>query len=270
MSVRPVQVVGVRFLLAIAILLLLALTGVGTMAYFGTSNVDKFKELGPWGDFFGGVLNPILTFFAFLGVLITIVLQKIELNLTRAELERSADALETQIDAIRKQNFEATFFQMLTLHNNIVNSIDLVNSQTGVRTSGRDCFRVFYTRLTKIYRDRQKRMGTKFQDDKILAVSYRAFWKEAQLDLGHYFRFLFNMIRFVKENPEHINYVKLIRSQLSDQELLLLFYNCLGEHGSKFKVFAEEFELFDNMPVIRLLEANHRNRFAESAFGIQT
>jgi hypothetical protein len=258
---------GWPFGLALGGLFVMALTGVATMAYFGYGNPDKYKEFGPWGDFFGGVLNPLLTFLTFSGVLITIMLQKIELSLTRDELERSADALEAQSTAIERQNFEATFFQMLALHNSIVNSIDL-DLKNGARTQGRDCFRVFYTRLTKIYRANQGKGAKNHSDDKIVDLSYRLFWKEAQLDLGHYYRYLFNMIRFVKNSPYNDGYyIKLIRSQLSDQELLLLFYNCLTEQGKKFKEYAEEFALFDNMPVVRLLERHHRNRLAPSAFG---
>ncbi|UUM70748.1 hypothetical protein [Aeromonas veronii] len=47
-------------------------------------------ELGAFGDFLGGVLNPIFTFMTFFGVIITIVLQKIELKAAREEYTKSA------------------------------------------------------------------------------------------------------------------------------------------------------------------------------------
>lgn len=86
------------------------------------------EKMGPFGDYIGGTLNPLLTFLTFMGLLVTIVLQQTELRDTRAELERSASALESQLRATDRQNFESTFFQMLTLHNTIVNSIDLFYS----------------------------------------------------------------------------------------------------------------------------------------------
>jgi hypothetical protein len=258
---------GKSFAIALLALFVLACLIVGITAYVGYNNVKTYTDLGPWGDFFGGTLNPILTFFSFVGVLLTIALQKIEMNLTREELGRSANALELQIATTRQQTFDSTFFQMLSLHNNIVNSIDLVEKQTGIRTQGRDCFRTFYTRLTKIYRENQKKGQKNHSDEKILDLSYRIYWKEVQLELGHYYRYLFNMIRFVKQNsPDDTFYIKLIRSQLSDQELLLLFYNCLSEQGENFKAYAEEFALFDNMPP-RLLEKAHRARFSPAAYG---
>ena len=110
------------------------------------------STFGEWGDFFGGVLNPILTFLTFMGLLFTIVLQQTELRESRKEFERSANALELQNQAIEKQSFESTFFQMLLLHNQIINSIDLVKGRTGQTTRGRDCFSVFYSRLAKYFR----------------------------------------------------------------------------------------------------------------------
>ncbi|MCR2346221.1 hypothetical protein NSP34_25555, partial [Salmonella enterica] len=81
---------------------------------------------------------------------------------TRKELKRSADALEQQQSSIDKQNFDAAFFQMLNTHNSIVNAIDLKNLENGMETKGRDCFRVFYTKLNKIFRENEVRSGKNY------------------------------------------------------------------------------------------------------------
>ncbi len=73
------------------------------------NDTDKFGE---WGDFFGGVLNPILTFLTFMGLLITIVLQQSELKQNREEFKGQKESLENQ-------EFDNKFFQMLNLLNNI-------------------------------------------------------------------------------------------------------------------------------------------------------
>lgn len=251
-------------------LFLIALFAVGTLAtigmlYFGVNNPQSFKDLGSWGDFFGGTLNPILTFLTLLGVLATIAYQKIELNLTRKELDRSATAQEKQLSALSDQSFENTFFRMLELHNTIVNSIDLVRGDR--TTHGRDCFNTFYERLRKHY-IAVKNSSPVLDEQIALTNAYNLFWERTQPELGHYFRFLFNVIRFIKRDSlgEEF-YIKLLRSQLSNQELLLLFYNCLSLQGAKFKIFAEEFALFDNLPISRLLDPSHKYRFSISAYG---
>lgn len=55
---------------------------------------DRQDQWGAFGDFIGGTLNPILSFFALIALLLTIVLQSNELEATREELKRSANAQE--------------------------------------------------------------------------------------------------------------------------------------------------------------------------------
>lgn len=227
------------------------------------------SSFGEWGDFFGGVLNPILTFLMFMGLLITIVIQQTELQESRVELRRSADALRDQNESLRKQNFENTFFQMLEIHNQIVNAIDLVSEQGRV-TRGRDCFSVFYTRFNKIYRENKEKANGKYTEESVLKLAYQLFWKEHQTELGHYFRYLYNVVRFIKESKQVDGpYLRLIRAQLSDQELLLLFYNCVSDNGGNFTPLVEEFALLDNIPKIRLLDKMHDGMLQPCAFGAQ-
>lgn len=227
------------------------------------------SSFGEWGDFFGGVLNPLLTFLMFMGLLITIVIQQTELRESRIELKRSADALHDQNENLRKQNFENTFFQMLEIHNQIVNAIDLTSEQ-GKITKGRDCFNVFYTRFNKIYRENKEKSNGRHTEESVVNLAYQLFWKEHQTELGHYFRYLYNVIRFVKESQRANGpYLRLIRAQLSDQELLLLFYNCISNNGGNFTSLAEEFALLDNIPKVRLLHKKHEGMLNPSAFGAQ-
>jgi len=234
----------------------------------GYQNVESYKSLGAWGDFTGGLLNPILTFITFFAVLITIWLQRQELSLTRKELERSATALEKQDSTLKKQSFENTFFEMLKLHNSILDSIDLVNKDNRNITKGRDAFSIFYTRFTKIYRENYEKLKDQNSKKEIAELSYFLFWKDAKTELGHYFRFLYNFFRFIEKSEiQEEFYPKLLRSQLSDQELLILFYNNISVAGQAFRHYADHFELFDNLPVERLLDSEHAEFANERAFG---
>jgi hypothetical protein len=260
------QIVGWHFITTILILFFIGTFITIEMFFYGLKNVDYVRSLGPWGDFIAGTLNPILTFFTFLGVLITIILQKIELSLSRTEMQRSADALETQANSIEQQNFEVAFFQMLSLHNSVVNAIDIHNNKGQAIRSDRDCFRIFYTRLRSAYKIKKSEQPN--PSEIALNNIYRIFWKDHKSELARYFRFLFNFVRLIDETaiskPYHI---KLLRSQLSDHELLLLFYNCLSEDGIKFIPYAERYAIFDNLPKNQLPEPDHANLMSERVFG---
>lgn len=216
----------------------------------------KQGEAGQWGDFFGGFLNPILTFITFMGVLITIVLQQRELRESREELKRSAEALISQNDVSSRQLFENTFFQMLTLHNNIVSSVD-IHTHDGKVISGRDCFNLFLQRLSSAFKI-VRRSSPELSGEELLEKAYIYYWRGNNSDLGHYYRYMYNIIRYVDENETSKPYhIKLIRAQLSDQETVLLFYNSLSSLGEKFSRYAEKYELFDNLRDDMLIMPEH-------------
>ena len=84
----------------------------------------RAEALGLSGDFLGGVLNPILSFFSFIALLFTLRLQRRELTATMEELKKSTVAAEAnvrlfteQIAAQRLDAFENTFFGLLKVFN---------------------------------------------------------------------------------------------------------------------------------------------------------
>lgn len=93
---------------------------------------DEIGDWGAVGDYFGGLLNPILAFASFMALLYTIRIQSEELRLTREELTKSAkaqegssEALKKQVANIEKQSFEDTFFKMLDRLNELAKSTNL-------------------------------------------------------------------------------------------------------------------------------------------------
>ena len=103
------------------VLIEIALISILVLATWDWMLVHKnIKDFGQWGDFFGGILNPILTFLTFIGLIITIILQQIELKESREEFKRTADALYEQKKHMEIQSFENTFFKLVDLHNNII------------------------------------------------------------------------------------------------------------------------------------------------------
>lgn len=242
---------------------------VGAAIIMALFMADKSEmSAGTFGDFIGGTLNPILTFLTFMGLIVTIVLQQQELAETRKELERSASALEaqstalqSQLTAIHSQNFESTFFQMLGLHNQLVSAMD-IHRRNQETLHGRDCFRFFHEEMKKVF-DASKRSE---EDEKILEVNEK-FWAKHHQDLAHYYRYFYNLIRFVDESAvEKVKYIRILRAQLSNYELAVMFYNGLRPEAEKSKTFIEAYSMFDNLPTGLLFDAVHVDKYGGSAF----
>lgn len=243
-------------------LLLFAMVAAGIVALIYVLTMWLTKDLpigtlGQTGDYFGGILNPILSFLAFMGVLYSIQLQ-------RSDLAENEKQTTRQFENAERQRFETTFFQMLTVHDSIVNSLDL--RKNGAPTSsGRDCFKAYHQRLLGQYRA-AKQEGP---DDPVarIKVAYAVFWKENRQDLGHYMRFLFNFIRYVDEAEiprmasdsvdPRTKFIRVLRSQISDYELAILFYNFFSPYGEKFRELSGRYDLLDNMPKELVLFQDH-------------
>lgn len=226
-------------------------------------NIDK---AGVFGDSFG-VLTSLFSGLAFAGIVLTILLQKDELGLQRDELKLTREEMKGQHETLKKQSFENTFFQMLKFHNDIVGSIDISGKSREIK--GRDCFSIFRTRLNTNYTPTKDPTST--EETENIHLMYDAFWHQNQQDLGHYFRYLYTIFKFIKNSDIYDKklYSNIVRAQLSDMELVLIFYNCLYKLGyEKFKPLVEEFSIFDNLPLNLLLRPEHKEFYKSDAFGI--
>lgn len=192
-----------------------------------------------FGDSFG-VLTALFSALAFGGLIIAIYFQKRDLGLTQKELD------ETRLE-MRRQHRENNIFQLLRLHSGIVDGLDVKvkkDKETVDVATGRDCFDRFYQKLRSRYTDKKRRWSNMEPAEK-LRESYQNFWKNWQKDLGHYFRTLYTIFKFLKESEfgeeDRKLYANIVRAQLSDYELIIIFYNCLSIYGEKFRPLAEEF-----------------------------
>ena len=216
------------------------------------------KATDQFGDRFEAV-NALFAGLAFAGVIFAIILQWQELGLQRQELKDTRAEIEGQKKTLQKQNFESSFFQLLTMHSEIVNSMVIRKGVDG-EYFGRECFGYMLRRLRGVY------MGTPKQ-------FYEKFFLEFQPYVGHYFRHLYNVVKFVdqsdflKEFEAKKFYTNLIRAQLSSDELGLLFYNCLSKRGAKFKDLVEKYALLEDMPSRVLIKEEHRKLYNTSAYG---
>ena len=106
---------ALRLIAGAAIVLALITTGLYFSQFNGAPLSTNPDRWGVFGDYLGGVLNPVFSFFALIALLYTIALQSEELRasreelaLTREELARSAEALREskEIAAQQAEHFE--------------------------------------------------------------------------------------------------------------------------------------------------------------------
>lgn len=93
-------------------------------------------------------------------------------------------------------------------------------------------------------------------DDRFLFM-YVPFQGHSQR-LGHYFRHLYQSVKYIAKQEDRIvdgllkyGYLKMLRSQLSDYEQLLLYYNSLSDLGVKWleKGYFKDYAFIKNIPI---------------------
>lgn len=242
------------------------------LVLFSTFTLGIFidnEDRGTFGDMFGAA-NALFTGLSFVGLIVTILLQREDLRETRNEFI-------TQNKTLKLQQFENTFFQMLSLFNSIVNNTEIWVNTTEFK--GRSAFTKIYD---LIYLDAKHEANSHFNileseiQQNIRKMSFESqmkfYDKNYQLYkeyLGHYFRTFYHIVKLVDTTSDidKRRYISLARAQLSSFEIILFLFNGLHKNGfEKFKPLIEKYTLFNNLDDELLINLRPKYEYAETAF----
>lgn len=176
----------------------------------------------------------------------------------------------SQKEETKFQKFENTFFHLINFNHEIVNAIDIKGEFSGER-KGRQYFMKTYYNFKSFCDKKTGRMEYDFiidskgyieMKEKVVKI-YEEFFDMEEENLGHYFRNLYHIFKFIDKQTilaeeEKLYYASLVRAQLSSYELLLLFYNVMSKHGIlKFKPLVDKYDVLQNMNPNKLIHIKH-------------
>lgn len=304
---------------------------IDSIAFSNIEHLTVHEARGLFGDKFGAI-NALFSALAFAGIIFTILLQKRELKLQREELEETRGEFIKQNETLQKQRFENTFFQLLSLHNEIVDKLKIkpidgetyekreffvgavkdlkyrstceyfkfsaltklesteVNDFKGNREIQHDFFH-------KLEKDEIKNLkGLSNQDienfisepiedkEQIVKTEYERFYHRYQYNLGHYFRNLYHIFKYVHKTnligtKEKQFYCNIVRAQLSTDELVLIFYNSMAPikyYSDKpnlgypnLKYLIDQYDILQNMNSRLLLDRRHKEIFEKNRVKVE-
>lgn len=266
----------VLFTIVVAVLAI----GAYVIKFYGPLSAAQ-ETWGQFGDFVGGTMNPLFAFSGLMALLYTIVLQSRELKHSAEQLRKSAVALEGQNELLTKQSFEATYFQLLQLYGSVVRGLSVTVSvtemQPHIRVSSRsvedrECLKQLYEWFVRSNLEKVARGDHNLTREQAINVEYLSFYSNYGHVLGHYFRTLYNIVKFVDEaaiaENEKKKYVNLLRAQLSKYELALMLYNMLSEKGRTDLVrLVKKYNLLKHLETEVLEQADDMLLFEEVEFG---
>jgi hypothetical protein len=277
----------------------------------GPAYEEKASALrGQFGDQFGAV-NALFSGFAFAGIIFTILLQRSDLAETRASMSQERfDGTFFQLLNLHMNITE----KVATLGGRGKEAF--VSFQSLLK--GKDPDFYSFCALSKLQRDRIRQIidnralrngeyaelddadvnnistalaggvGTleNFLDDNLgmherkIVSAYTRAAEERIDDFAHYFRNLYNILKFVDETAqisadEKKRYAKFLRSQLSEAELVVLFYNSIAEINlpgreglelgyPKMSKLLVKYEVLQNMNPRSLIHPLHKKIFEKN------
>jgi len=202
----------------------------------------NWGEVGEVGTAIGTALLAVATVYLW---------KEAKKQLTRAKefIEKYTSAVDDTALFNRIQSAENIVMKQIELHYKILENIKKND------TSSRGIFQNIYNALGRIYsldteyynNDAEGRMQK-------IGVAYSELYRKYGHLLGHYYRNLYRIFRKIEETDikgfDKNMYIKLVRAQLSEFEILLLFCNCIWmseNNDPKFMSLVEDYGLLKGM-----------------------
>lgn len=223
------------------------------------------SERGTFGDMFGG-LNALFSGFAFVGVILAILMQSAELKLQREELAETREVLadqkeqlEAQSKTLIKQNFENTFFQLVQYYDAVLLGIgkdELTGKPYLVSTISNYTMRF----INEFGRDNSVDVGS--------ASKFSEVFFGARVDtIDTLFKTVLTILDFIEysEVENKYFYVAIFKSKMSNLEFKALFYYGFIRN-SPLRNSLEKFCFFSDLKNEHLCNSSLFNLYAPNAF----
>lgn len=231
------------------------------MVVSGTAfNVERIGTLGAVGDFFGGSTIGLLSIASIFFIIHTISiqskelsLQREELQLTRKELEDTRKVHEASNNLTNIQRFETTFFNMLSLYNEIIKNISVRTNEN----SGRDALRYYWNYFKGPYSIQRT-----VTEEQRLEICYTKLGEVFDESFRHYCKNIYSILNFVDSSElndaDKKKYIDILSAQMSQAEFKLIFYNVRKYNNENIKQVMLNTEFFKkNLVKEDLLEIDH-------------
>lgn len=203
-------------------------------------SLDRAKEIAPFVGSF------IAVFFSLGGTLL--VLENLRLQVAI----NNKNHLLTQ-----KNQFEAIFFNLISLQNQIAKEINAKIEVSYQAEPEEAKGKVFFDCLAP---SMAFDFGKSKQKNKEALLSvYDKYYDIHASELGHYFRHMYHIVNYIDSSPyfkqiennedyfQKKDYAKILRAQLTNNEIACLAVNGLSSRGEAFKPLIERYELLRNV-----------------------
>lgn len=240
----------------------IAFVVIGVVFFMLHQNYDASQKIasdvwGQLGDFIGGILG---TFIAYIGIRLLVE----TLNAQRDANETALKTYEDNKKVFILQQFDGNFNTLLKLYEETIESYSADTSKRG-----REEMHNFAEKLQKDINPSSESYSKRVL---VAAEGFNQnFYIPHRVVASVHFRTLYQLFQLIRESEieeeKKVLYAKMLRGRMSEDELLLLRYNCHCSYGKKMQTNINRFNLLKHLPVLSLIEFRKwREKFNEDGF----
>lgn len=273
---------GIVFIILAALIFIL----LGNWNFSKTLNEEKIAQ---FGDFIGGIIGSLFSLAGVILFYVALKEQRKDININQENLKLQNIALNQQVEEFKAQKtelietrkvyeeqtilfreqtnlykqqnkelkeqtstgklqqFDSSFFSYLNMFIDLKNTLDL-------KTDSKNYFGEIYLEISKI----ESKDKTLIDSFTLIQTKYMEMFHLHKNELSHYFKTLYRIIILIDssslEEERKQQYFKLLRSQLSDSELLVLYYNYHTNWGIKVRPYIIKYGLLKHIRILDKIE----------------
>ena len=152
------------------------------------------------------------------------------------------------------QRFNDLFFRLIDLYRELTNDLRIIGNEKDKACKGKDSFDYWRNSVYKKINPTQdfNRINKQIIED------YQNFYDLNRNSLGAYFRVLYRLLELIDTSDistkEKRDYGKILRAQLYESELFVLFYNSQIEKGEKLGKYLWKYHILKHLPIYETIE----------------
>src|SRR5579871_422569 len=174
-------------------------------------NSPNLQDLANYGSYLQGAVASLWALAGVFLILVAFLAQTRQLRQQDAELEAQQEQSRQQQESSTRQSFENLFFQLLNLQSKVASEFQAtIDAPYSGVASFKPLYRKFRENFARAIVDFEKTHKVKGivpsleMRREFVIAEYLVFYKPYQAELGHYFRNLYHIFKFIKSSEfEH-------------------------------------------------------------------
>lgn len=216
------------------------------------------ERFGQFGDFFGGVIGSLITLASFF------FLYKAfrEQRLANIETRETNKKILEQNELLKKQDEQHLYWERLSQFDTHFNTLLSLyeDSLNGYQNEDKQCGRKVLNQKVASYIASTTFENSDGYTKRVQAASskFNGFMIKHRTLINAHMRLFYQLLVLLDtpylEDSSKVIYLKIVRSQLTDEELILIRYNCLTKRGQKMQMPVFRYNILKHLPLFDLFE----------------